>query len=138
MAVKTVKLLVETDLHTDDFEVRNGKLRTRKLANTYPLLYATGKDRITTWNPVDYNNNERHKLRVVNGFGKIHLDFKAVTDVSGAIFKLPDNAPKNLDLIEAQTHDGSSIWLNAGNKTIYSSGLKAGTRYIVDIIGFFE
>ena len=108
------------------------------LANTYPLSYATGKDRITTWNPVDYNNNERHKLRVVNGFGKIHLDFKAVTDVSGAIFKLPDNAPKNLDLIEVQTHDGSSIWLNAGSKTIYSSGLKAGTRYIVDIIGFFE
>ena len=34
--------------------------------------------------------------------------------------------------------DGSSIWLNAGSKTIYSCGLKAGTRYIVDIIGFFE
>ena len=46
--------------------------------------------------------------------------------------------PSDLDLIEVQTHDGSSIWLNAGIKTIYSSGLKAGTRYIVDIIGFFK
>ena len=46
--------------------------------------------------------------------------------------------PSDLDLIEVQTHDGSSIWLNAGSKTIYSCGLKAGTRYIVDIIGFFK
>lgn len=136
MAIK--KLITEENLHTDYFEINNGKVRTRKLANTYTLSYAIGKDRITTWNPVDYNNNERHKLRVVNGFGKIHLDLKAVTNVDGAIFKLPDNAPNNLDLIEVQTHDGSSIWLNAGNKVIYASGLKANSRYIVDIMGFFE
>ena len=137
MAIK--KLITEENLHTDDFEVKDGKVRTRKLANTYPLSYATGKDRITAWSPADYNNNERHKLRVANGFGKIHLDFKAVTDINnGAIFKLPDNAPKNLDLIETQTHDGSFIWLSPGSKTVYANGLKAGTRYIVDIIGFFE
>lgn len=46
MAVK--KLITEENLHTDDFEVKNGKVRTRKLADTYPLSYATGKDRITT------------------------------------------------------------------------------------------
>lgn len=137
MTNKTVKLVTETDLYTDDFEIVDNKLRTRKLANTYPLLYATNKDRISTWNPVDYNNNERHKLRVVNGFGKIHLDFKAVVNVDGSIFKLPSNAPRNLDLIEVQTHDGGSIWLSEDSKVIHASGLKAGTRYIVDLIGFF-
>lgn len=137
MTNKTVKLVAGTDLYDDDFEIVNGKLRTRKLANTYPLSYATTKDRVSTWNPVDYDNDERHKLRVVNGFGKIHLDFKAVTNVDGSIFKLPPNAPKNLDLIEVQTHDGGSIWIDKGSKMIHASGLKAGTRYIVDIIGFF-
>lgn len=136
MTVK--KLIAETDLHTDDFIINNNKVRTRKLSNTYPMLYATGKDRITTMYEQEYNSDKRHYLRVMNGFGKIHLDFKAVTDVDGAIFRLPDNAPNNLDLIEIQTHDGGYIWLEANNKVINASGLKANTRYVVDIIGFFE
>lgn len=134
-----MKVVQGMDLHEDDFTIQNGKVRTLRRGKTYKLAFASGKDVVTTNNPVDYENQNRRQLTVLDGMGKIHLDFKMVANAGPkrALFQLPADAPTNLELIETQTWDGSSVWLDAGNKTIFGNNLKAGQRYIIDLIGFF-
>lgn len=135
-----MKVVQGLDLHEDDFTVQNGKVRTIKRLKTYNLPFVAPKTTATTNNPIDYESQNRHQLSVLDGMGKIHLDFKMLKD-SGprlALFQIPNNASAPLELIETQTHDGSSLWVDAGSRTIFGNGLKADTRYIVDLVGFFS
>ena len=134
---KSDTYVLKSSLSPTDFEINaQGVLQLRRTPLTYTLAYAAGKDRITTWNPVDYDNAARHQLEVVDNLGMIHMDFKMVKDSGSpmAIFELPENAPTSPTLKEVQTHDGGSIWLNANSRRIMCGNLKAGTRYIVDIV----
>lgn len=135
-----MKVVQDLDFHDEDFIVENNKVRTRKVVKSYKLDFILGKDWITTNNDKDYDKQERRQLTVLDGMGKIHLDFKMVKDSGNLrpLFKLPAKAPRNLELIETQVWDGASVWLNAGNNVVYGSGLREGQRYILDLIGFFS
>ena len=134
-----MKVVQDLDLHDEDFIVENNKIRTRKVAKSYKLDFAVGTDIITTNHPADYDKQARRQLTVLDGMGKIHLDFKMVKGIGPrqALFKLPPDAPKNLELIETQLWDGTSVWVDAGSPWVMGNSLKSGQRYIVDLIGFF-
>ena len=134
------KVIRPVDLHEDDFEIVNNKVRTSHTIKIYELKYAAPNSVITTLNPVDYNQVGRHYLSVAGIHGNIHVDFKMEVD-SGPrrpLFQLPAEAPTPVQLIEEQTFDGSSIWVDKGSRTVMGNGLKAGTRYILNLGGYFE
>ena len=56
---------------------------------------------------------------------------------SRTIFQLPTNVLTPLELIEFAFADGGTIWIAAKTRNIVANGLKANTRYIVDLVGFF-
>ena len=135
-----VKVIRPEDLHEDDFEIVGNKVRVVPTIKKYELKYSAGKDVITTDHPNDYDNMGRHYLSVAGIHGKIHVDFKMVQN-SGprrGLFILPSNAPTPIELIETQTFDGSSIWIDPKSRSVMGNGLKAGVRYIVDLTGYFE
>ena len=138
MAVK--KVIRPEDLHDDDFDIVDNKVRVRPTIKIYDLKYAAPDTVITTQSPVDYAKIGRHYLSVAGIQGNIHVDFKMGID-SGprrALYQLPQDAPTPVQLIEEQTFDGSSIWVDAGSRTVMGNGLKAGTRYILNLGGYFE
>ena len=138
MAIK--KVIRPEDLHDDDFDIVANKVRVRPTIKIYDLKYAAPDTVITTQMPVDYDKIGRHYLSVAGIQGNIHVDFKMVVD-SGprrALYVLPPEAPTPVQLIEEQTFDGSSIWVDAGSRTVMGNGLKAGTRYILNLGGYFE
>lgn len=134
-----MKVMQGLDLHEDDFTIEKGKVRTIKRLKFYNLTFAAPKTTVTTNNPVDYDNQARHQLSVLDGMGKIHLDFKMLKDsgASLALFQLPSNAPPPVELIESQVHDGGTLWVGPGSRTVYGNSLKANARYIIDLVGFF-
>lgn len=80
----------------------------------------------------------RKRLYINNRFGYIHLDFTARKTASGNAFQLPSNSPTPITLLEVQTRDNGNIYITSGSRIIQFYGLTAGSRYIVDIIGFFR
>jgi hypothetical protein len=82
----------------------------------------------------------RKSCRVEWGLGIIHLDFVAAA-ASGDIGYIPNAqpnpGPKAEILIEEQLHDGSTVWIDQGSRTIKAQGLQVGQRYLFNIIGFF-
>ena len=134
------KVVRPVDLHEDDFDIVNNKVRISHTIKIYALKYAAPDTVITTLNKVDYNQVGRHYLSVAGIHGNIHVDFKMEVD-SGPrrpLFQLPAEAPTPVQLIEEQTFDGSSIWVDAKSRTVMGNGLKAGTRYILNLGGYFE
>ena len=138
MAVTNV--IRPVDLNDDDFDIVDNKVRVRPTLKIYDLKYAAPDTVITTQMAVDYAKIGRHYLSVAGIQGNIHLDFKMVID-SGprrALYTLPPEAPTPVQLIEEQAFDGSSVWVDAGSRTVMGNGLKAGTRYILNLGGYFE
>lgn len=134
------KVIRPVDLHEDDFDIVDNKVRVRPTIKIYDLKYAAPDTVITTQMAVDYAKTGRHYLSVSGIQGNIHVDFKMVID-SGprrALYTLPPEAPTPVQLIEEQTFDGGSIWVDAGSRTVMGNGLKAGTRYILNLGGYFE
>lgn len=134
------KVIRPVDLHDDDFDIVDNKVRVRPTIKIYDVKYVAPDSVITTQMPVDYAKIGRHYLSVAGVHGKIHLDFKMVID-SGprrALYTLPPEAPTPVQLIEEQTFDGSSVWVDAGSRTVMGNGLKAGTRYTLNLDGYFE
>lgn len=134
------KVIRPVDLHDDDFDIVDNKVRVRPTIKIYDVKYVAPDSVVTTQMPVDYAKIGRHYLSVAGIHGKIHLDFKMVID-SGprrALYTLPPEAPTPVQLIEEQTFDGSSVWVDAGSRTVMGNGLKAGTRYILNLGGYFE
>ena len=73
--------------------------------------------------------------------GKIHIDGKLATaTTNGVIARLPADAPVPLSLIESGQYVGEtfgSVWVNAGTREVYISGIPVGKRIVVDLVGFF-
>ena len=130
MAVK--KVILPEDLHTSDFFIEGNKVRVLKEYNWYMAEFALE-------NPRAYFDPQFRMVSVLDGVGKTHLEFKVLKDIpdGSVIFKLPEDAPNNLDNASLQTWDGGKVWYNSNNKNIYGKGLKAGRVYSVDLIGFF-
>lgn len=133
------KVIRPEDLHTSDFVIEGNKVRVLKEYNWYMAEFALDKDTITTENARAYLDPQFRMLSILDGTGKTHLEFKVLKDIpdGSVIFKLPADAPNNLDKASAQTYDGGTVWYNSNNKNIYGKGLKAGRVYAVDLIGFF-
>jgi hypothetical protein len=135
-----MKVIQPTDLHTDDFSISNGKVRVVKNVEKYNLTYESSTiftDHIGR--TIDATN--RLYLQVSDGFGKVHIDGKFNTSVNTRIIaRLPANAPVPKNLVEAGIYVGESfgsIWINAGTREVYASGIPVGKRIVVDLIGFF-
>lgn len=139
-----VTKVVELDqLSENDFigVISNGKL-------TIQLKPKDISDNVRSWVTNTPNRNmvtfvdtkeDRKKLQIKDGFGILHLDFTARTasNTNGA-WILPTTSPTPVSLIEMQTYDRGTIWIEANTRIIKWSGLTAGNRYVVDLIGFWE
>ena len=73
--------------------------------------------------------------------GIVHLDFTVPAGkvVSGPMFEIPENGPKSISLVEAQTSTpgGGGIWVEANSRQFVTDGIRAPGRYILNIVGFF-
>ena len=131
-----MQVLQNINLHPDDFESVNGKVRTIMGKNSYQVRLNTG---IATWGNTD--NPERRVATILsNGFGIIHIDIKVTSGSTGArvIAFLPNECPTPVKLMEAQLWDGRTIWINAGSREVTISSSVLNTRYLIDIVGFFN
>lgn len=129
-----VKVITPNDLHTDDFAVQNGKVVAVVTRRNFTGTWATN---VKPWinDPLEA---QRRSVTIQDGLGIVHIDFKRTSGKSGAIMTLPNNCPAPAKLIEVQTRDGGTVWLAANSRTVYSQGLTANRRYIVDLFGFFN
>lgn len=86
------------------------------------------------------NRDQRMQLQTLGAFGVLHLDFTAVKESAtrgDKAFTIPDGMPTPLSLIEHMTRDGGTIWVGKGERQIKFNGLKRGSRYIADLVGFW-
>lgn len=135
-----MKVIQPTDLHTDDFSISNGKVRVVKNVEKYNLIYE-GASVFTDHIGRTSDAGNRLYLQVLDGLGKVHIDGKAVTAVSNRVIaRLPANAPTPKNLVETGMYIGEafgSVWINAGTREVYASGIPVGKRIVLDLIGFF-
>ena len=134
-----MKVVEISEFDPSGFTVKDGKVRVLKAYNWYMAEFALDKEFMTTENPRAYLDPQYRMLSVLDGVGKTHLEFKVLKDIpdGSVIFKLPEDAPNNLDGASLQTWDGGKVWYNSNNKNIYGKGLKADRVYSVDLTGFF-
>lgn len=131
-----MKVLEELALHTDDFEIVNNKVRTKMGKHSYQIRL---NNNVATWGNIDVA--ERRVATIMNnGFGIVHLDIKVTSGSTRerVIGFLPDNCPTPTRLIETQLWDGRSIYVEAGSREIIISSSVLNTRYLVDLVGFFN
>lgn len=131
-----MKVVDDLVLHTDDFEIVNNNVRTKMGKHSYQIRLNNG---IVTWGSGD--TTERRIATVMNnGFGFIHLDYKVTSGSTGSrvIAFLPPECPTPTKLMETQLWDGRSIWIDAGSREVTISSSVLNTRYIVDLVGFFN
>lgn len=131
-----MKVVDDLVLHTDDFEIVNNNARTKMGKHSYQIRLNNG---IATWGSGD--TSERRIATVMNnGFGIIHLDYKVTSGSTGSrvIAFLPPECPTPTKLMETQLWDGRSIWIDAGSREVTISSSVLNTRYIVDLVGFFN
>lgn len=76
----------------------------------------------------------------LTGWGYLHFDF-VLTAPSGngnVIASLPPNSPVSVRLIEKSVNvNNNSVYVERNSRMIKAWGVPAGTRYIIDIIGFW-
>lgn len=131
-----MRLIQNIDLHEDDFESVNGKVRTIIGRDSYQVRLNTG---VATWGNIDVP--ERRVVTVLNnGFGIIHLDIKVTSGSTGlrTVGYLPAECPTPSKLIETQLWDGRSIYIEAGSREVIISSSVLNARYLTDIVGFFN
>lgn len=135
-----MKIIRPEDLHTDDFLIERNKVRVKKELKKYRLTYENAS-RFTDHIGRTTDANNRLYLQVLDGMGIIHIDGKLATATSnGVIARLPADAPVPLSLIESGQYVGEtfgSVWVNAGTREVYISGIPVGKRIVVDLVGFF-
>lgn len=86
-----------------------------------------------------FTTEERRRLYLNNNFGYVHLDFVArIPNLNSTSFTLSSEAPTPKMLIETQTFDGGTIWMDPNTRYIRWRDLRVGQRYIVDLIGFWN
>lgn len=131
-----MKVIEDLELHPDDFEIVNNKTRTKMGKHSYQIRL---NNNVATWGNIDVA--ERRVATIMNnGFGIIHLDIKVTSGSTGSrvIGFLPAECPTPTKLIEAQLWDGRSIWIDAGSREVTISSSVLNTRYLVDLVGFFN
>ncbi len=74
---------------------------------------------------------------IKNGFGRVHLDL-SIRAIDGRLGTLPSDCPTPKMNLESQCVSGGDIWITTGQREIHASGLRVGTRCIVDLVGVFE
>ncbi|MDH2997189.1 hypothetical protein A1D22_05825 [Pasteurellaceae bacterium LFhippo2] len=100
----------------------------------YMLTWATG----ASAGNGDDTANLRRFVQVRDNLGIIHLDFKMNATGQRALATLPSNCPTPTRLIESQLHDGGTVWVGANSRAIQCSVVSTNTRYIIDLVGFFN
>lgn len=77
----------------------------------------------------------------LTGWGYLHFDF-VLTAPSGngnVIASLPPNSPVSVRLIEKSVNvNNNSVYVERNSRMIKAWGVPSGTRYIIDIIGFWR
>lgn len=77
----------------------------------------------------------------LTGWGYLHFDF-VLTAPSGngnIIASLPPNSPVSVRLIEKSVNvNNNSVYVERNSRMIKAWGVPSGTRYIIDIIGFWR
>lgn len=77
----------------------------------------------------------------LTGWGYLHFDF-VLTAPSGngnVVASLPPNSPVSVRLIEKSVNvNNNSVYVERNSRMIKAWGVPAGTRYIIDIIGFWR
>ena len=77
----------------------------------------------------------------LTGWAYLHFDF-VLTAPSGngnVIASLPPNSPVSVRLIEKSVNvNNNSVYVDRNSRMIKAWGVPAGTRYIIDIIGFWR
>ena len=77
----------------------------------------------------------------LTGWGYLHFDF-VLTAPSGngnVIASLPPNSPVSVRLIEKSVNvNNNSVYVERNSRMIKAWGVPTGTRYIIDIIGFWR
>ncbi len=84
------------------------------------------------------------RVNKVTKWGRIHVDFKPKKDLfydkndasKRLVGTLPADCPTPKAFLELQTHDGGSVYAYKGLRLVEANGT-AGTRYIVDLWGYF-
>lgn len=134
MATNKQILVTTADLHSDDFIIEGGKVRTVHIAQEYQVTLSRHFT-VQTTNDAD----DRRKLRILNGFGLIRLDIKrsSANTSSGWVGTLPGNCPAPRHLLEVMAPDGATFYVGKGDRNIMSTNAKANTRYLINIPGFF-
>jgi hypothetical protein len=93
------------------------------------------------YNEAGRDVDDRKKIRVEWGLGILHLDFYAAK-TSGVIGTIPAPTPEKLSpkaevLIEVQTHDGATVWIDPNTRVVKGQAMIVGERYLLNLIGFF-
>lgn len=132
MAKRTV--ITKEDLHAEDFAIENGKVRTVHIAEEYVATLSRHFEVFTTNDAED-----RRKLRILNGFGLLHLDVKRLANNSnsGWVGTLPSNCPAPTHLLEVMANDGATFYIGKGDRNIMSINAVPNTRYLLNIPGFY-
>lgn len=77
----------------------------------------------------------------LTGWGYLHFDF-VLTAPSGngnVVASLPPNSPVSVRLIEKSVNvNNNSVYVERNSRMIKAWGVPTGTRYIIDIIGFWR
>ena len=77
----------------------------------------------------------------LTGWGYLHFDF-VLTAPSGngnVVASLPPNSPVSVRLIEKSVNvNNNSVYVERNSRMIKAWGVPSGTRYIIDIIGFWR
>lgn len=82
---------------------------------------------------------DRRKLQVKDGYGILHLDFTPrVSNYTSGSWKLPDDSPVPVSLIETQAYSGGTVWIDTEARSINWSSLTSGRRYVINLIGFWK
>ncbi|MGX2956425.1 hypothetical protein ACWIYZ_04955 [Ursidibacter arcticus] len=85
------------------------------------------------------DSRERRLLQVNNSnLGILHLDFIVPRRTVMNMVELPNGAPTPTRLIEVQTRDGGFVWIEANSRIVKTKECQTNTRYVIDLIGFFN
>lgn len=107
-----------------------------------PRPSAAPEEHVATWGPNASSGSSdgdgRRLLQVLDGWGVLHLDFRLSEPGTQVVADLPASAPTARSIIEVQTHDGGSVWINPGSRQARGRFPEPGQRYIVDLAGFWQ
>lgn len=88
----------------------------------------------------DNDSTQRRKLtfQPFTTLGVVHLDFRMSSSGSRTIGTLASDSPRPKSLIETQLWPNQFVYIEANSRLIKTVNAQANTRYIVDLVWFFN